>query len=211
MNKTMTKLAVMATVSLLATAAIAQDKPPTSSSGLQAIADAMGVREKLTVVAVVQAVDYQHRLITLKGEDGKIFTVKAGDEVHNLAQIKPGAIVKATYSEAVALQLDKFKSGDLNVSKETVSIGRAALGQLPAGDVREDVEMVGTILAINPEKHTVKVQGPERIVTLKVPADWNLKDLKVGDEVQARYVQELAVGVSAAPPASYKPPTIGRE
>lgn len=212
MKTTLTLIAVLTTASLLATTAPAQDKPSVQSAAptAKAVIDALG-GEKLTVVAVVQAVDYQHRLVTLKGEDGKIVTIKAGEEVRNLAQIKPGAIVKATYSEALALELDKVKSSGVNVREDTVSIGRAPLGQLPAGDVRVDTEMLGTVVAIDKAKRTVEVEGALRRVTLKVPADWDLKDLKVGDRVAARYVQELAIGVSAAPAASFNPPTVGKE
>lgn len=67
------------------------------------------------MVAVVQAVDYPDRLVTLKNEEGKIVTIKAGEEVCNLVQIKPGAIVKATYSEALAVQLTKSRAEAMGV------------------------------------------------------------------------------------------------
>lgn len=213
MRTTVTLLAVLAAGNLLATTALAQDK--TTAQGTEptakAVIDALGAGENVTVVAVVQAVDYQHRLVTLKGEDGKIVTIKAGEEVRNLAQIKPGAIVKASYSQALVLEMSKVKSGGVNVREDTVAIGRAPLGQLPAGAVTQNVEMIGTIMAIDKAKRTVEVQGALHTVVLKVPADWDLKDLKVGDQVAARYVQELAIGVSAAPEASFNPPKIGQE
>ena len=87
MKKAMT-LTVLAAASLLATTAMAQDKAPAAAPTLSAIADAMGVREKLTATAEVQAVDQKNRTLTLKGEDGKVFTIKVGDEVR---VVLPGA------------------------------------------------------------------------------------------------------------------------
>ena len=94
MKKVMT-LTVLAAASLLAMPALAQQTPAAAPT-VQNIADALGVREKVTATAVVQAVDQKNRLLTLKGEDGKVFTIKVGNEVRNLAQVYAGDTVKAT-------------------------------------------------------------------------------------------------------------------
>ncbi|MCC8999623.1 MAG: hypothetical protein LM522_09010 [Candidatus Contendobacter sp.] len=211
MKKAM-QLTVLAAASALAMSAIAQDKAPAPAAAptMSAMADAMGVREKLTATAVVQTVDLKSRLITLKGEDGKIFTIHAGPEVQNLAQIGPGSVVKAVYHEALAVALDKVQSGGINVRIDTVSAGRAPAGALPGATVEDDVQMLGTILAIDKAKRTVLIQGAIHHVSLKIPADMDLKDLKAGDQVVARYVQELAVAVGPAPTPSYNPPTVNK-
>ena len=84
MKKAMT-LTVLAAASLLAMPTLAQDKAQSPAPTVSAIADALAVREKITATAVVQAVDQKNRLLTLKGEDGKVFTIKVGNEVRNLA------------------------------------------------------------------------------------------------------------------------------
>ena len=68
MKKMMT-LTVLAAASLLAMPALAQDKAPAAAAAptVSAIADAMGVREKVTATAIVQAVDQKNRTLTLKG------------------------------------------------------------------------------------------------------------------------------------------------
>jgi hypothetical protein len=63
------------------------------------------------------------------------------------------------------------------------------------GVVEEKVQMVGTVLAVDKEKRTVLIQGAVHHVTLKIPADMDIKDLKAGDQVRATYTQELAVSV----------------
>jgi hypothetical protein len=86
----MMTLTVLTAASLLALPALAQSQAPVAAPTLAAIADALGVREKVTATAVVQAVDQKNRLLTLKGEDGKVFTIQVGDEVRNLTQMRVG-------------------------------------------------------------------------------------------------------------------------
>ena len=204
MKKAMT-LTVLAAASLLATPIMAQDKAPAAAPTMAAIADAMGVREKVTATAVVQAVDQKHRTLTLKGEDGQVFTIQVGDEVRNLAQVKAGDTVKATYHQALAVQLDTVQGTGVNQRIVSVGVGRAPLGAMPAGVVEEKVQMLGTILAVDKAKRTVLIQGAVHRVTLQIPADMDLKDLKKGDQVRATYTQELAVVVEPAPPAAPGP------
>ncbi|MDZ7622407.1 MAG: hypothetical protein U5O69_08620 [Candidatus Competibacteraceae bacterium] len=151
MKKAMT-LTVLAAASLLATTAMAQDKAPAAMPTMAAIADAMGAREKMTAVGVVQTVDLKSRLVSIKNEDGKIFTIHAGPEVRNLAQIGPGSVVKVEYQEALAIALSKASSGGVNVREDTVSVGRTPAGALPGATIEENIKMIGTILAIDKEQ-----------------------------------------------------------
>ncbi|MBK8535127.1 MAG: hypothetical protein IPL59_08320 [Candidatus Competibacteraceae bacterium] len=106
------QITVLAAASLLAMSAIAQGQGPaaTATPTMAAIADAMGAREKITAVGVVQTVDLKNRLVSIKNEDGKIFTIHAGPEVRNLAQIGPGSVVKVEYHEALAMALEKSRA-----------------------------------------------------------------------------------------------------
>lgn len=204
-------LSVLAATSLLATTVMAQDKAPAAAPTMSAIADAMGVREKMIAVGIVQSVDLKNRLVSIKNEEGKIFTVHAGPEVQNLAQIGPGSVVKVEYHEALAMALDKVQSGGINVREDTVSVGRTPAGALPGATIEDSVKMLGTILAIDTAKRTVLIQGAIHHVSLKIPANMDLKDLKVGDQIVAHYVQELGVAIGPAPTPSYNPPKVGNE
>jgi Cu/Ag efflux protein CusF len=210
MKKALT-LTILAAASLLATTAMAQDKAPAAMPTMAAIADAMGAREKMTAVGVVQTVDLQSRLVSIKNEDGKIFTIHAGPEVRNLAQIGPGSVVKVEYREALAIALEKAPSGGVNVREDTVSAGRTPAGGLPGATIENNVKMIGTIIAIDKEKRTVLIQGAIHHVNLKIPANMDLKDLKVGDQVMAHYVQELGIAVGPAPTPSLNLPKVGNQ
>jgi hypothetical protein len=171
----------------------------------------MGAREKMTAVGVVQTVDLKSRLVSIKNEDGKIFTIHAGPDVRNLAQIGPGSVVKVEYQEALAMALEKVQSGGVNVREDTVSAGRTPAGGLPGATIEENIKMIGTIIAIDKEKRTVLIQGAIHHVSLKIPASMDLKNLKVGDQVMAQYVQELGIAVGPAPTPSYNPPKVGNQ
>ena len=205
-------LTALAAASLLATTVMAQDKAPVAMPTMAAIADAMGAREKMIAVGVVQSVDLKSRLVSIKNEgDGRIFTIHAGPEVRNLAQIGPGSVVKVEYHEALAMALDKAQSGGVNVREDAVSAGRTPAGALPGATIEDSVKMIGTILAIDKAKRTVLIQGAIHHVTLKIPANMDLKDLKVGDQVVAHYVQELGIAFGPAPTPSYNPPKVGNQ
>lgn len=210
MKKAIT-LTALAAASLLATTAMAQDKAPVAAPTMAAIADAMGAREKMTAVGVVQSVDLKSRLVSIKNDDGKIFTIKAGPEVQNLAQIGPGSVVKVEYHEALAMALEKVQSGGINVREDTVSVGRTPAGALPGATIEDHVKMLGTILAIDKAKRTVLIQGAVQHVSLKIPANMDIKDLKVGDQVAATYVQELGVAFGPPPTPSLNLPKVGNQ
>lgn len=57
------------------------------------------------VTATVQSIDYQNRLVTLKGPEGNLVTLKVDPSVQNFNQVKQGDQVVATFTEALALSL----------------------------------------------------------------------------------------------------------
>lgn len=60
----------------------------------------------LTIVAKVKKVDKVNQSITLQGGDGSQTTVKVDDPA-NLEKVKAGDLLEITYTEAVAISVDK--------------------------------------------------------------------------------------------------------
>ncbi|MEI2783094.1 MAG: hypothetical protein V9H25_18370 [Candidatus Competibacter sp.] len=200
MNKRI--LATLSALSLLLAAGCATttDKPPAqdkTATTTEQPAD-LEMRDKITATAIVQAVDLEKREVVLKGKSGKLHTIKVGDEVRNLPRVKVGDRVVLTYYEALAINLQKNTTGGVAMRKESVTTDRAELGQKPAGTVRKDVEIIANITGLNKKTRRVTLQGAQDAVTLKVPEDIDINRLKVGDQVKANYVQELAVSVESA-------------
>ena len=57
--------------------------------------------------ATVEDIDYSTREVKLKGPDGNIVKVKAGDKVKRLEDVKKGDRIVATYTEALAISVAK--------------------------------------------------------------------------------------------------------
>jgi len=143
------------------------------------------------------------RQLTLKDRSGDVFTLDVPPEVQRLAEIKAGDLVVAQYSQALALELNKTEGdGGISARKATLSVGRADKDQAPAGVVRENVQVLANIIAIDKANRTVTIKGAVHTVVLKVPENIDLDAIKVGDEVLAAYVQELVMKVDPAPPAA---------
>lgn len=152
-------------------------------------------REKVTATATVQAVDLEKRQVVLKGRRGKLHMLAVSEEVRNLPQVRVGDQVELTYYEALALSLEKSAPGSIPARKDTVTVERAAPGQKPAGMVRQDVEVVANVTAINNKTRKVTLRGPERTVIVKAPEDVDINQIKVGDRVRVNYVEALAIAV----------------
>jgi len=60
-----------------------------------------------TITATIESIDYGNRMVTLRGPSGNVRTVHVGDEVRNLDQIKKGDQVEATYTQAMAVSVEK--------------------------------------------------------------------------------------------------------
>ncbi|KAB2934537.1 MAG: hypothetical protein F9K25_04200 [Candidatus Contendobacter sp.] len=195
-------LIALSALSLLLTAGCAStNKAPeaTSQATTQSAAPEMAVGEVVTATFKVQAVDLDKRLVTLKDKAGKVFTIHVGEEARNLPQLKVGDRVVAKYYEAVAVSLTKDLTGGVTEKKETISAERTPLGQKPGGAVRNNVDIVANVIAINKKTRKVTLKGPERAITVKAPQDVDISQVKIGDQVRVNYVEEFAIAVEPAP------------
>jgi hypothetical protein len=159
----------------------------------------MSAASLMTMSATVTAINQDTREVTLKGEDGKEATIKVGENVRNLAQVKVGDQVNVAYYESVNVEVlgpDQAKP----MAAELASMERAAPGEKPAGKIGKETAVVATIEAINKDRETVTLKGPEgnsRTVKVRNPA--NLEKVAVGDKVLITLTQSVAVDVSGAP------------
>lgn len=155
----------------------------------------------VTATAVVQAIDLNTREVTLRSEDGRVFTFVAGDEVKNLPQVRVGDTVKATYTESIAIEVKRVDGGtpDLSVS---AAGGSAAAGEKPAANVARTVTASAVIVAIDRTTNRVTLRGPsgnERVVQARDPK--NLEAVQVGDMVYATYTESVGISVEPVTPA----------
>ncbi len=173
----------------LATVATAQ-QPGTPIKG-------NAVMATITVTATVVKIDQKTRVVTLKAADGETYSFVANEAVKNLAQVKKGDLITATYTEAVAYELKK--GGSATGAVVNTAGGAANPGSKPAAAVGGTVTLTVVIAAIDPktpsvtfksasgETRTVKVQSPEK-----------LAGVSVGDTVQITYAEAIAMKVEPA-------------
>jgi Cu/Ag efflux protein CusF len=165
-----------------AAAVLAADKPGGEATDLVA------------VTATVEKIDMATREVTLKGEDGKLETIKGGPEARNLGQLKVGDKVTFKYYQALAIFVSA--PGEKPSMSEATNMQRAPLGAKPGGQVTNVMEAVATVEAVDLSKRTATVRGPRgNVHTMKVGDQVQLEKVQVGDQITVRYTEALAVSV----------------
>ncbi|KPK93119.1 MAG: hypothetical protein AMJ94_03740 [Deltaproteobacteria bacterium SM23_61] len=177
----------------IGTVAVGQDKKGEPAAGKTKV-----VREKVVkVMATVEAVDLDKRVVSLKGPKGNVFDLKVGEQVKNLPQVKVGDQVVARYYESIAVRL--MKPGEPGGAAATQAVGVARPGERPAGVVANQVTVNATIEDISPKKTFVTLKGPGgKAVDVKVRDPKNLENVKVGDQVEITYTEAVAISVEKA-------------
>jgi hypothetical protein len=155
------------------------------------------VGESVTVTAKVISVDQKTREVTVKTDDGKMYSFIAGDYVVNLPQVKKGDIITAVYTEAIAYQVRKHdKQTGVTVTDAAAS---AKPGEKPAGAVMEQTTVAVTITAIDTTVPSVTFKGPDgEVKTIKIKDPQKLNGVKVGNVVDITYTEAIAMKVDPA-------------
>jgi hypothetical protein len=153
----------------------------------------------VATTATVEAVDQANRTVTLKGPNRTV-TVKVGDEVKNLPQVKVGDLVNITYYESLVAQI--YKKGETlppsGMQAKQYSEG-APQGQMPAGTVARNIQITETVQSIDKEKNIVVLKAPDgSIDAVQVRDPKNMDKVEVGDTVLISLTQAVAVSVERA-------------
>jgi hypothetical protein len=159
------------------------------------------ITDVIEAQATVTAIDQNTRMVTLKGPDGKEGTIQVDKRARNLAQVKVGDIVKVAYVQQVTWHVQKpGGAGQTGAVQAEQAAARSEQGQMPAGAVGQRLSFSATIEAIDTEKGTVTLKGPQgNSQTIKARNPANLKKVKVGDVVDITYTRAVALKVDPAP------------
>src|SRR3954471_17668790 len=155
--------------------------------------------QAIQVTARVDAVDYNTRIVTLRGPEGNVFDVHCGPDVKNLAQVHVGDDVVTTYYES--LVISAHKPGEKQPVIETsVASSRAKPGETPAAADVQRTTVVATVVGLNKRDGTVTVKGPRgKVVTVAAEDPSRLEQLAIGDRIELVYTEALAIAVEKAP------------
>ncbi|MFT5140137.1 MAG: hypothetical protein ACI9H8_001563 [Lysobacterales bacterium] len=150
------------------------------------------------ISAVVEAIDHETRVVTLRGAEGNAVTFTAGDEARNLGQVAVGDIVNAEVVQS--MQIDVMTNDGMEpMAAELAALGRTALGDMPGGVVVDTQVVTATVEEINLEANTFKLKGPDGEVNEFVARNpENLKKASVGDLVVITLTEAMALSVETA-------------
>lgn len=201
MKKVIIVLAALLSLSLGAVSFAAEEKAAAETKKAAAEGKKPSVKKEKTthVTATVEAVDLDNRIVTVKGPEGNLVDIKAGEQVKNLAQVKVGDSVEITYYESIAVKV--YKPGEApQGTAATVAAERLAKpGEKPAGIAGSQVTITATVESISPKKTSVTLKMADgKYKVVKIKDKKNLENVKVGDEVVITATETLAIAVKPA-------------
>jgi Cu/Ag efflux protein CusF len=184
----MTRLmTILVALGLVATAT-AQDKPSMFQS------------RSTTIQAVVEAIDHETRLVTLRRGDGSTLTFTPSPDVRNLDQVSVGDVLHAEYTQSVSIQVATVE-GATPGAGEIAGIARTEEGEMPGMMAIDTKVIVATVAAIDLENNTYKLEFPDGSINEYVAMNpENLRMGAVGDVVVIEITETIAAVVEEINP-----------
>jgi hypothetical protein len=158
--------------------------------------------ETISFRAKITAIDQGTRMVTLVGPQGKSQTLKVGDQVRNLPQVKVGDTVNLRYHTSVTYVLSP-RGTKLPDSSLTAAGARAAPGQMPAAAVGTKIVVTSTVVGVDLAAHTLQLIDPDggliRTADVLTPeGQQSMKMIKVGDTITGVGSETLVIAVEPA-------------
>jgi len=127
--------------------------------------------------------------------DGALRRDQGRRRVKNLAQVKVGDDLVFKYIEAVSIEIKKGSTGRMETTSSTGPMTAPAGAKPGMGEVTTTT-MVANVERVDAAHNEVLPQGPQgRYVEVNVKDPAVMKDVKVGDSVQATYTEALLLEV----------------
>ncbi len=153
----------------------------------------MSARRSMTVSAVVEAMDHETRIVTVRKADGEELTFTASDEARNLDQVSVGDVLIAEYVQSVSIDV-YANDGSEPEAATAEAMARTPKGQMPGFAAMEKTVITATVEEINIEANTFKLKGPDGTINEYVARNPdNLKRALVGDLVVITTIDAVAV------------------
>jgi len=154
-----------------------------------------------TVYATIQAINLETREVTLKGQQGKVFTLVADPEIKRLAEFHVGDDIVLDYSISMAAEVRQPTPAELakpySVVEDTT---RAKASQAPGVEGYKIIEAVVTVEGLDRQTQSVTIKGPKgNYLAIKVKDPTTLDKLRLGDVVLVVYSESYALRLEKAP------------
>jgi hypothetical protein len=181
---------------VLACSTPTQTPPPPQVDTTSSSVPGHATREDMVQVsAVVESIDHDTRMVTLRDSDGRLVTFRVDEAVRNLPQVSRGDRVDATYYRSLAIDLHKKGQATPSVSSSS-GASRAAVGATPGAAGGETIKMVATIRALDRKNQTATLESPNgELMTIAVRNPAHFDVAEVGDLVEINYTEAIAISV----------------
>jgi len=151
--------------------------------------------QTMTASALVEAIDQESRLVTLRTADDEEITFTAGEDVRNLGQVSVGDILTIEIVESVSIEV-MANDGMEATEGEASAIARAEEGDMPGMAAMEATVITATVEEINLDNNTFKLKTADGEINEFVAQNPdNLRRSQVGDLVVASYSTAIAIVV----------------
>ncbi len=154
----------------------------------------------LKAAAIVEGVDQEKRLLTLKKADGGSMTLRVGPEVKRLAEIKPGDSVVAEFVNAVTYEVREPTAEERAQPQKAVLVAGRTDSSLPPGAGATTLARgVVSIVALDQEAKTVTIKaadGKTTVLTVNKPE--NFERMHIGDTAVITYMEATALRIEPA-------------
>jgi Cu/Ag efflux protein CusF len=147
------------------------------------------------VTAVVEAIDHETRVVTVRKDDGETLTFTASEDARNLAQVSVGDILTAEYQETISIKVMANEGVEPQAAMMDAT-ARTEEGEMPGFAAMDATVITATVEEINIEANTFKLKGPDGSIneyTARNPD--NLRRSKVGDLVVITITEAIAIVV----------------
>ena len=148
------------------------------------------------VTGVIEKVDPDKRVMTLKLDDGKKKTLKVDKSVKDLDKFRVGDHVQMSYTEEIIMMAQPFDEDTAQMAKYG-AVDVQSEGDIPVL-VKVDTSVIkGKIISIDAKKRRLTFEGPDgRKKTVKLSRRVkNLDKFKPGDAINMAITDEMVVAV----------------
>ena len=146
----------------------------------------------------VKSIDKKSRTVVIVGAEGKEVAMVVGEDARNFKQLRVGDLATLTYVQALALELLKVDNKVVSERVESEQTVRTKLGEKPGGVVQRTIRAVADVVAVDQKAETITLRGPKQTLELAVNNPAQLKEIKVGNQVEVVYVEAIGLEVTAA-------------
>ena len=148
-----------------------------------------------TISAVVEEIDHETRVVTVRRPDGESVTFTASEEARNLGQVTVGDVLHAEYQETFSIEVISAEGMTADTAQLS-AVARTEEGEMPGAMAVDSMIVTATVEEINIEANTFKLKGPDGTINEYVARNpENLKRAAVGDLVVMTVTEAIAITV----------------